>query len=302
MDWKSPRTEYAGPGASRARDPRSDKEDRGDGSVPLLSPQFCLRADPNPALRLSWPAAPPGTSAPTSPGPGSATCGQRGLLLAEGLNGSRAWGAELRQHRASAVRAEILGFSVWAAAPGRGVLVVGAHVYAGLAGTGDSGARALPSFAAENHLVLLPPRHRPSPFPRQVRAQTRECEHTPADTQRRSQASTWRRCRRWVVARVHRRREVLGTGIEPVPWAERVRSPGAALRPGAYELKKPGIIRANYTCAHSCRRGGRTGHPSRGLTPAILLSVGGRGVHRGAARKRQGGGPRAESPRRPELG
>ena len=81
-----------------------------------------------------------------------------------------------------------------------------------------------------------------------------------------------------MVAWAHRRREVLGTGIEPVPWAERVRSTGAALRPGAYELKKPGIIRANYTCAHSCslgrRRGGRTGHPSRGLTPAILPSVG----------------------------
>ena len=118
MDWKSPRTEYAGPGSSRARDPRSDKEDPGVGSVPLLPPQFRFRADPNPALRFPWPAAPPGTSAPTSLSPGSATCGQRGLLLADGLNGSRAWGAELRQHRGSAVRAEILGFSVWAAAPG----------------------------------------------------------------------------------------------------------------------------------------------------------------------------------------
>lgn len=128
-------------------------------------------------------------------------------------------------------------------------------------------------------MILLPPRHRPSPFPRQVRAQTRECEHTPADTQRRSQASTWRCCRRWVVAWAHRRREVLGTGVEPVPWARGCVHSGVALRPGAYELKKPGIIRANYTCAHSRslgrRRGGRTGHPSHGLTPAILPSVGG---------------------------
>lgn len=142
-------------------------------------------------------------------------------------------------------------------------------------------------------MILLPPRHRPSPFPRQVRAQTRECEHTPADTQRRSQASTWRCCRRWVVAWAHRRREVLGTGVEPVPWARGCVHSGVALRPGAYELKKPGIIRANYTCAHSRslgrRRGGRTGHPSHGLTPAILPSVGGGAS--GCGSEEEGWGP-----------
>lgn len=102
---------------------------------------------------------------------------------------------------------------------------------------------------------------------------------------------------------VHRRREVLGTGIEPVPWAEGVRSPGAALRPGAYELKKPGIIRANYTCAHSCRQGAVRA-TSRGLTPAVCPAwrEGGGGASRCGSGRRQGGGPLNGGPRRPELG
>lgn len=76
-----------------------------------------------------------------------------------------------------------------------------------------------------------------------------------------------------------------------------MRSPGAALRPGAYELKKPGIIRANYTCAHSCRRGGPYGAtppPRPGLPRSCPAWR--EGVHRGAARKRQGGGPRGGEP------
>lgn len=188
MDWKSPRgpsTQDQGLPGLGIRDPT--KRTRESEAFPsclrssLDRPQSCAAAL---LACAAW------NWRPDLSGPGSATCGQRpaagrGAKRLEGVGAGCVNTAVPRLGR----NPGIFGLG---RCPGAGVLVVRGSCLCRTGGWGDSGARALPSFATENHLVLLPPPP-PSPFPRQVRAQTRECEHTPADTQRRSQASTWRR-------------------------------------------------------------------------------------------------------------